>query len=179
VDTVVSTRRRPPNVVVRSAPIPLRVSAGRRARLFALLVAAGDVWAWVLGCNVELRRWGLPAVVNYQRLCAELTDTGAAAFGELGTTGCRSVLRRYSDAWMETARRRHGGDAGAGFPRRKRRLMPVRWYRGTFSAIDERHVRLSLARGVPELVVTLARPIPYALDQLRVWSWQPRAGVCG
>jgi hypothetical protein len=77
---------------VRSAPIAVRVSAGRRARLFALLVAAGDVWAWVLDCNMELRRFGLRPVVNYQRLCAELSDTGVAAFGELGTTGCRSVV---------------------------------------------------------------------------------------
>jgi IS605 OrfB family transposase len=155
------------NVVVRSATIGLRVSGGRRARCFALLVAAGDVWAWVLDCNLALRSWGLRPVVNYQRLCAELADTGVDVFGELGTTGCRSVLRRYADAWMEAARRRRGGDCRAGFPRRKRRLMPVRWYHGTFIAMDERHVRVGLARGAPELILTLARPIPYPLEQLR------------
>jgi IS605 OrfB family transposase len=138
----------------------------RRERCFALLVSAGDVWAWVLECNAALREWRKPQVVNYQRLFAELTSTGVAAFGELGATGCRSVLRRYSDAWAEAARRRRGGSS-AGFPRRKRRLVPVRWYAGTFGVLDDRHVRLGLARGAAPLVVTLARPIPYPLAQLR------------
>ena len=67
---VASTRKRVPGVVVRSAVIALHLSGRRRQRCFALLVAAGDVWAWVLDCNAALRAWRMPPVVNYQRLCA-------------------------------------------------------------------------------------------------------------
>ena len=152
--------------MVRSAKIAVQVSGRGRQRCFDLLVAAGDVWAWVLECNTALRGWRKAPVVNYQRLCAELADTGVGTFGELGTTCCRSVLRRYSDAWAEAARRRRAGEH-AGFPRRKRRLVPVRWYAGTFSLLDDRHVRVQLARGAPPLIVTVARPVPYALDRVR------------
>src|SRR5579864_8380170 len=161
-----STRTRPAATVVRSAKIAPQVSGRRRERCFGLLVSAGDVWAWVLECNAALREWRKAPVVNYQRLCGELAGAGVATFGELGTTGCRSVLRRYSDAWVEAARRRRAGEH-AGFPRRKRRLVPVRWYAGTFSLLDDRHVRLGLVRGAPPLVVTLARPVPYPLDHVR------------
>ncbi len=75
------------------------------------------------------------------------------------------MLRRYSDAWVEAARRKRSGPSG--FPRRKRRLMPVRWYAGTFSLLDDRHVRLGLAKGAAPLVVTLAGPVPYPLEQVR------------
>src|SRR5260370_30683656 len=44
----------------------------------------------------------------------------------------RSVLRRYSDAWFAAARRRRDGDLTARFPRRRRRMVPLRWYHGTF-----------------------------------------------
>jgi putative transposase len=153
-------------MVMRSAKIALHVHGTRRRRCFGLLVAGGDVWAWVLDCNAALRAWRKPPVVNYQHLCSELASMGVATFGELGTTGCRSVLRRYSEAWAEAARRRRAGGP-AGFPRRKRRLMPVRWYEGTFGIIDHRHVRLGLVRGSAPLVVTLARPIPYPPDRVR------------
>ena len=56
----------------------------------------------------------------------------------------------------------------AGFPRRKRRLVPVRWYHGTFAVVDARHVRVGVAKGAPPLVLGLARPIPY--DPARVRS---------
>src|SRR5262249_12895892 len=58
---------------------------------------------------------------------------GPGTFGELGTEGARSVLRRYSDAWFAAAQRRRDGDRSARFPRRRRALMPVRWYHGTFT----------------------------------------------
>ncbi len=53
-----------------------------------------------------------------------------------------------------------------GFPRRKRRLFPVRFRKGAF-AVDGRRVRLSTARGCPPLQVRLARPIPYPVEALR------------
>ena len=77
----------------------------------------------------------------------------------------RSVLRRYSDAWFTAAKRRRNGER-AGFPRRKRGLVPVRWYCGTF-LIQGRRVRLSVAKGRPALWVRLTRPIPYPVEQVR------------
>jgi hypothetical protein len=70
------------------------------------------------------------------------------------------VLRRYSDAWFQAAKRRRAGQRDAGFPRRKRALVPVRCYHGTFT-IQGQRVRLPVAKGEPELWVRLARPLPY------------------
>jgi putative transposase len=76
------------------------------------------------------------------------------------------VLRRYSDAWFQAAKRRKAGQLDAGFPRRKRALVPVRFYNGTFT-IQGQRVRLPVARGQPELRVRLARPPPYPTEQVR------------
>jgi len=65
-------------------------------------------------------------LVSYQELCRELACAGPGTFGEVDTTGARSVLRRYSDAWFAAAKRRNEGDRTARFPRR-RALMPLRW----------------------------------------------------
>jgi hypothetical protein len=73
--------------------------------------------------------------------------------------GTRSVLRRYSDAWFQAAKHRRACQP-AGFPRRKRALVPVRVHSGTFT-IQGQRVRLPVARGHPELWVRLAHPIPY------------------
>jgi hypothetical protein len=63
------------------------------------------------------------------------------------------VLRRYSDAWFQAAKRRRAGQH-AGFPRRKRALVPVRFHNGTFT-IQGQRVRLPVAKGQPELWVRL------------------------
>ena len=73
---------------------------------------------------------------------------GPGTFGELDSTGARSVLRRYSDAWFAAAGRRRDGDASARYPRRRRGLVPVRWYAGTF-ALDGRVLRIPVAAGLP------------------------------
>src|SRR5215467_11423069 len=119
-------------VVVRTARVGVRVTAAQRRRCFGLLAGAGDVWAAVLDMNRWRRQRGVGPVVSYQALCRELAAAGRGTFGELDSVGARSVLRRYSDAWFAAARRRAGGDALARFPRRRRRLVPVRWYAGTF-----------------------------------------------
>jgi IS605 OrfB family transposase len=80
-------------------------------------------------------------------------------------SGPGRVLRRYSDAWHQAARRRNLQQP-AGFPRRKHSLVPVRCYHGTF-LINGRRVRLPIAKGAPELWVRLARPIPYSVEQVR------------
>ena len=95
-------------------------------------------------------------VANYQEWCREIAGVHA---GELSVTAMRSVVRRYSDAFFTTAARKRAGEP-ARYPRRRRRLFPVRWYHETF-ALDGRRLRLSTARGGPELWVRLARDIPY------------------
>src|ERR1700734_671008 len=147
-------------VVYRTARVGLRVTAGQRRRCFGLLVSAADVWS----CVLDLARWrrqdGLPPLAGYQELCRELAASGPGTFGELDSAGARSVLRRYSDAWFAAAAKRRAGDGAARFPRRRRGLVPVRWYAGTF-ALDGRVLRLPAARGCPPPLVRLDRDVPY------------------
>jgi IS605 OrfB family transposase len=152
-----------PRLVHRTAHIRLRLTRGQAARCLRMLRSAGDVWAWLLDSNRQRRERGEPVISNYQALCRQLTAVGP--FGELSVTGARSVVRRYADAWHLAAKRRgRGGEAG--FPRRKRALVPVRFYHGTFT-IQGQRTRLPVARGQLELWVRLARPIPYPLEQVR------------
>jgi IS605 OrfB family transposase len=152
-----------PLVVHRTATIRLRLTRRQAHRCYRLLRSAGDVWAWLLDSNrLRLQRGDRP-LTNYQELCRELART--TRLGELSTVGARSVLRRYSDAWHQAARRRNLQQP-AGFPRRKHSLVPVRCYHGTF-LINGRRVRLPIAKGAPELWVRLARPIPYSVEQVR------------
>ncbi|MGS2618138.1 RNA-guided endonuclease InsQ/TnpB family protein, partial [Micromonospora sp. LZ34] len=142
------------------------MTAAQRRRCFGLLRSAGDVWACVLEINTwRWRRRDAP-LVGYQDLCRELSVSGPGTFGELDSTGARSVLRRFSDAWFAAAKRRREGDVSARFPRRRRALMPVRWYHGTFG-LDGRRVRIPTAKGGPPLAVRLARELPYPVEQVR------------
>jgi IS605 OrfB family transposase len=131
-----------------------------------LLVSAGDVWAAVLELNGWRRARQDRPLVGYQELCRELAASGPGIFGELDTEGARSVLRRYSDAWFATAQRRKEGDRTARFPRRRRALMPIRWYHGTFT-FTGRQLRIPVARGRPPLRVRLDRDLPYPPEQVR------------
>jgi transposase len=153
-----------PYLVHRTAHIRLRATRRQAARCYGLLRSAGDVWAWLLDSNRQRHQHGEPAISNYQALCRELARSDG--FGELSTVGARSVLRRYADAWFQAAKRRRAGQQHAGFPRRKRALVPVRFYHGTFT-IDGPRVRLPVACGQPELWVRLARPLPYPPEQVR------------
>jgi IS605 OrfB family transposase len=152
-----------PPLVHRTAIVRLRLSRRQARRCYGLLRSAGDVCAWLLDTNRQRRQQGHQPVTGYQALCRELTRTGP--FGELSTVGARSVLRRYSDAWFQAATRRNAGQQ-AGFPRRKRALVPVRCYHGTFR-VEGRRVRLPVARGQPALWVRLARSLPYPTEQVR------------
>jgi transposase len=142
------------------------VTRAQRNRLFGLLRSAGDVWCAVLELNQWRRRRQDAPQAGYQELCRELAMSGPGTFGELDSAGARSVLRRYSDAWFATAARRKAGDASARFPRRRRGLVPVRWYASTFT-LDGRVLRLPTARGCPPLVVRLDRGVPYPAGQVR------------
>jgi putative transposase len=76
------------------------------------------------------------------------------------------VLRRYADAWFAAAKRRRGGDLTARFPRRRRRMMPLRWYHGTYR-LDGRVLQIPVARGCPPLRVRLDREVPNPAGQVR------------
>jgi hypothetical protein len=114
-------------------------------------------------CVLELAQWRRrrqdAPLAGYQELGRELTAAGPGTFGELDSTGARSVLRRYSDAWFATAKRRQAGDTTARYPRRRRGLVPVRWHAGTFT-LTGRVLRLPVARGCPPLTVRLDRDVP-------------------
>jgi putative transposase len=144
----------------------LRVTRGQRQRLLALLASGGDVWACVLELNAWRRARQDRPLVSYQELCRELAVSGPGCFGELDTTGARSVLRRYSDAWFAAAQRRRIGDRAARFPRRRRALMPLRWYHGRFT-LAGRRLRIPVAGGRPALWVRLDRDLPYPPEQVR------------
>src|SRR5712691_11045644 len=131
--------------VHRTARIALRTTRAQRRRSYGLLRSAGDVWAWVIDCNRALREWHCPQVANFSALCRELTGT---SFGELSRTSAEDVLKRYSVAFFEAAKR-HTQGLRAGFPRRKRGLVPVRFRWGCFSVCGSR-VRLGVGRGAPE-----------------------------
>lgn len=149
--------------VHRTARIRLRTTRRQTDRCYQMLRSAGDVWAWLIDLNRERQQQGDLQLTNYQLLCRELTARGT--FGELSVTGARSVVQRYAYAWFSAARRRGRGER-VGFPRRKRGLMPVRFYTGTFR-IEGRRVRLPIAAGYAPLWVRLARPVPYASEQIR------------
>jgi transposase len=153
-------------VVHRTARAGLCVTRAQRRRLVALLVSAGDVWACVLELNGWRRARQDRPLVAYQELCRELAASGPGTFGELDTTAARSVLRRYSDAWFAAAQRRRGGDRRARFPRRRRALMPLRWYHDRFT-IAGRRLRIPVTRGRPPLWVRLDRDLPYPPEQIR------------
>jgi transposase len=155
-----------PAVVYRTARTGLRPTRGQRRRLVGLLVSAGDVWCCVLELNAWRRARQDRPLAGYQQLCRELAASGPGTFGELDSVGARSVLRRYCDAWFSAARRRRAGDALARFPRRRRRLVPVRWYAGTF-ALTGRRLRIPVAKGCPPLTVRLDRDLPYPDGQVR------------
>ncbi len=89
---------------VRAARDPAPAGAGVRAA-----AVAGDVWCSVLELAAWRRRRQDPPLAGYQELCRELAASGPGTFGELDSTGARSVLRRYSDAWFATAKRRKKG----------------------------------------------------------------------
>jgi len=153
-------------VVHRTARVALRVTKSQRRRCFGLLASAGDVWACLLEFNAVRCRRGDAAVVGYQALCRELALAGPGTFGELSSVGARSVLRRYSDACFNAAKRRAAGNRDVRFPRRRRALVPSRYYHGTFT-LAGRRLQLPTTAGAQPLVVRLAWDIPYPPEAVR------------
>jgi IS605 OrfB family transposase len=161
-------------VVYRSARVELRVSPAKRERCFALLAAGGDVWSCVLELSAIRRRRSARPIASYQALCRELSFAGPGCFGELSSVAARSVLRRYSDAYFAAAKARRAGDTSVRYPRRRRHLMSLGFYAGTFS-LEGRCLTLPVARACAPLVVSPTRPVPYDEDQVRSVT----LGQCG
>src|SRR6266852_6077874 len=92
--------------VHRTARIALRTTPAQRRRCYGLLRSAGDVWAWVIDRNRRLREQHCPQVANFSALCRELTGT---SFGELSRRCAEGVLKNYSIASFEAARRQELG----------------------------------------------------------------------
>jgi len=157
--------------VHRTARIALRTTPAQRRRCYGLLRSAGDVWAWVIDCNRALREWHCPRWPGSRPCAGELTGT---SFGELSRTCAEDVLKGYSTAFFEAARRKKAG-VRAGFPRRKRALFPVRFRYGCF-CLDGSRVRLGVARGAPELWVRLGRAVPYPSESIRSVTLVAEAG---
>ncbi|TVY99926.1 transposase [Trebonia kvetii] len=76
------------------------------------------------------------------------------------------MLSRYSSAWFAAAKRRKAGDLTARYPRRRRSLVPVSWYHGTFT-LSGRELTVPVARGCPGLVLRLDRDVPSPVEQIR------------
>src|SRR5438034_793994 len=162
VPLAILTNMRSVRKVHRSARIALRTTPAQRRRCYGLLRSAGDVWAWVIDRNRGLREQHRPQVASFSALCRELTGT---SFGELSRQCAEAVLKNYSTAFFEAAKR-HKAGVRAGFPRRKRGLVPVRFRRGCFG-LDGSRVRLGVARAAPELWVRLGRAVPYPSESIR------------
>jgi putative transposase len=157
--------------VVRTARVALRVTPAQRRRCHGLLFAAGDVWAGLIEFNrVRFARGG-PPVFGFAALCRELTG---ADLGPLARICAEDVAKRYSAACFETARRKQGGGR-AGYPRRKRAMVPVRFRWSAFT-LDGRRLRLAVTKGQPELWVRLSRDIPYDPASVRAVTLVAEAG---
>ena len=145
----VPRRRDPaaPRVVYRTARVGLRVTPGQRRRCFGLLRSAGDVWACVLEVNAWRRR---RRTTRRGRLPGVVSGAGGVGAGHVRGFGHYRVPGRCcAGSPMRGSRRRNAaaaGDVSARFPRRRRGLLPVRWYHGTFT-IDGRRVRIPTAAG--------------------------------
>jgi putative transposase len=149
-------------VLFRTARIELRVTPAQRRRLFGLLGSGGDVWAALREVNrIRFRRHARP-IFGYQAWCRE---AAGVAVGELSAGAIASVLRRYSSACFETARRKRAGEQ-ARYPRRRRALVPLRWRAGMFR-VEGQRVRVSVAAGASPCWLRLSRPIPYPQESVR------------
>jgi IS605 OrfB family transposase len=157
--------------MLRTARVELRVTRAQRRRCFGLLFAAGDVWAGLIEFNRARFARGGPPVFGFAALCRELTG---ADVGPLARLCAEDVLKRYSAACFETARRKRAGGR-ARYPRRKRAMLPVRFRWSTFS-LDGHRLRLAVAKGQPELWVRLSRDVPYDPASVRAVTLVADAG---
>jgi putative transposase len=112
-------------VLFRTARVGLRLTPAQTRRCFEMLRAGGDVWAALIEVNrCRFARRARPIFGHY----AWYREIAGVPVGELSVAAIRSVVRRYSDAYLVTAARKRAGGR-ARYPRRKRAVMPLRWHR--------------------------------------------------
>lgn len=111
--------------------------------------------------QARFRRHAKP-IFGYQAWCREVVGVEV---GELSQVAIASVLRRYSAACFETAKRKRAGEQ-ARYPRRKHALVPLRWRHGNFT-IQDRRIRVAMASGAPRCWLRLSRPVPYPREAIR------------
>jgi transposase len=159
----------PQGNVVRTFRTKVMSTNAKKARAFALLVAAGDVWAWVIDRFHVRAALKLP---NANGLCQLWPDQKAhGPFGELTAHCAQDVTKAWSVAFFAATRKRAVGE-NARLPLRKRRLVSVRWRKGEFRVHlreDGRRprVELSTRRGTGNLVLALAKRPPYPPETIR------------
>ena len=85
--------------VVRSFRVKVMATDAQRRRAFALLVSAGDVWAWVIDRFHARARLGLTAANSVVEVWPDLRAHGA--FGELSMHAAQDVAKAWSCAYFE------------------------------------------------------------------------------
>jgi len=147
---------------MRTARVVLRVTPAQRRRLIAMLRSGGDVWAALIEVNQIRFRCHAKPIFGYESWWREVAGVPV---GELSKAAICSVVRRYSAACCEVAKRKRAGQL-AHYPRRKRALVPIRWRTGRFR-IEGRRVRVEMAAGAAPCWLRLSRPVPYPLETVR------------
>ena len=125
----------------------------------------GDVWAAVLDMTPSASDAALPKWSAGRHCIGSSRRRDPDVPANYQPFGARSILRRYSDAWLSTNARRRGGETSARYPRRR----PSAAF-----AVSRRHLRAQrsapqAADGArcPPLVLRLSRPVPYAPGTVR------------
>jgi transposase len=138
-------------------------TSAKKARAYGLMVAGGDVWAWVIDRFHQRARAGLANANSLAELWPDQKAHGP--FGELTAHCAQDVTKAWSAAFFEATRRRKAGGE-ARLPLKKHRLVAVRWRTGEFRlhpAVDSSRFRIELStrRGTKNLVLGLAISPPY------------------
>ena len=107
------------------------------------------------------------------------TKNGAARSPGYGSENCQYRLcARWCGATPTRSSRPRvvgAAESGRDIQGESGALFPVRWYQGTF-VVKAGRVRLSTARGTPQLWVCLSRPAPYSVAQIRSVTLVVEAG---
>jgi hypothetical protein len=103
--------------VVRSRGTKVMATVAKKARAYGLMVAGGDVWAWVIDRFHERARAGLANANSLVELWPNQKAPGP--FGELTAHCAQEVTKAWSAAFFGATRRKKAGQ-DAGLPLRRR-----------------------------------------------------------
>jgi hypothetical protein len=107
----------PDGYVMRTWRTKVLATRGKQARARELLVAGGDVWAWVIDRFHERERTGLPNANSLTEIWPDQRAHGP--FGDLTAHCAQDVTKTWSSAFFEAVRRIKSAE-GASLPTRKR-----------------------------------------------------------